>query len=433
VQFNVLDLVGDSYSRGFAYAAEQELLSFISFTSDLRSSDTLIFSCKSSYGKLLSDDILQFFNVDIPTEFYATQYNQVDISKITGPTHDILQQLMNAGPSMANQFFEVALDWVWDQEQTFVPRFIMDEMRGVADGLCAAIGASCDPDGMLKQVHRFNMLPELIRMTCTMFGAWGQASSTHGLIQLRALDFGPGPFARHSVLAIYRDNPANPDHSFVSLSFAGMVGAVTGIAQNGIGISEKVWMTNMAGPDELQDGSFNGTADIFVLRDILENAKNVAQADTMLNYARRTWGIWIGIGDFESQAFNIVGYRSNSSIAYNDQTMPSMTGQAMITDVAYVDRHTQPSWDHPGTLPTALQFFNGNIDLQTTKSIVQAHQTGDVHWAAYDYANQMMEVAIGRTNPDGNYYPVNSTKSDIWMAYNRPTVVFSLPDLWAGL
>ena len=49
-------------------------------------------------------------------------------------------------------------------------------------------------------------------------------------------------------------------------------GAVTGISQSGIGISEKVWMTY--DKRELLPGSYNGLADVFVLRDILQNSKN---------------------------------------------------------------------------------------------------------------------------------------------------------------
>ena len=50
------------------------------------------------------------------------------------------------------------------------------------------------------------------------------------------------------------------------------LGAVTGVSQSGVGISEKVWMT-YDDPD-LQPGSFNGLADVFVLREILQNSKN---------------------------------------------------------------------------------------------------------------------------------------------------------------
>lgn len=52
------------------------------------------------------------------------------------------------------------------------------------------------------QVRQVNMLPELIRMTCTMYGAWGPASASSKLMQLRALDFGATPFANYTVLQV---------------------------------------------------------------------------------------------------------------------------------------------------------------------------------------------------------------------------------------
>ncbi len=47
------------------------------------------------------------------------------------------------------------------------------------------------------------MLPELIRMACTAYGAWGNATGGKGLTQVRALDFGGGPFANYTVRYLY--------------------------------------------------------------------------------------------------------------------------------------------------------------------------------------------------------------------------------------
>ena len=52
---------------------------------------------------------------------------------------------------------------------------------------------------------------------------------------------GGGPFANNSVLFVHRNDPANPEHAFASIGWPSFVGAITGVAQNGIGISEKVW------------------------------------------------------------------------------------------------------------------------------------------------------------------------------------------------
>jgi hypothetical protein len=115
------------------------------------------------------------------------------------------------------------------------------------------------------------MLPELIRMACTAYGGWGKATpSGKGLVQLRALDFGSGPFANYTVVSVHRQT--ENDNSFVSVSFPGFVGVITGVSQSGIGVSEKVWMTYDR--RSLQPGSYDGEPDVFVLRDILQNSKN---------------------------------------------------------------------------------------------------------------------------------------------------------------
>lgn len=144
--------------------------------------------------------------------------------------------------------------------------------------------------------------------------------------------------------------------------------------------------------------------------------------------------MWIGIGDYSTMQFDLVGYTQNSSTVYTDVTMPSMTGQPYLESVCYVDKHPQPSDDGAsGTLPTALTSFYGNITLENTKVITMYHRTGDTHIAIYDYGNKEMYVAVGRINIKGEYKPLGGTDDDIWCAYNRPYLKFDLDDLWAGI
>ena len=52
------------------------------------------------------------------------------------------------------------------------------------------------------------MLPELIRMACTAYGAWGKATATgKGLIQVRAFD---GPWVNFTVAATFCSLPQVP-------------------------------------------------------------------------------------------------------------------------------------------------------------------------------------------------------------------------------
>ena len=66
-------------------------------------------------------------------------------------------------------------------------------------------------------------------------------------------------------------------------------------------------------------------------------------AETYVQNAHRTWAMWIGIGDHETNVFDLVGYTMDAADVYTDVTMPSMTGQPFIESIAYVDKHPQVS------------------------------------------------------------------------------------------
>jgi len=361
-------------------------------------------------------------------KYYADEVLNLDISKFPEPLQKILQVAKIVGAKAAPSIFKAAFQWVWDREAKYVPQNVLDEMDGIAEGLCDTVvktGKSCDVEKWKDIIRQVNMLPELIRMACTAWGAWGKSTPNGGLIQARALDFGPGPFAQFNTIIVHRD-PQKPGRAFATVTWPGFVGVVTGVSQNGIGISEKVWMVYTG--TGLQPGHYDGLADVLSLRHILEEAATKAEAEAYFQSIKRTWGMWVGIGDFKTQQFDLVGYREADAVVYDDKTMPSQTGQPFIESVCYVDKHPQPSGDGPsGTLPVALSSFYGNITLDTGKTILQFHQTGDVHTAMYDFTGNQMYVSIGKTDKDGQY--VNGNEG---CAFNRPSIKFSLTDLWEG-
>jgi hypothetical protein len=55
-----------------------------------------------------------------------------------------------------------------------------------------------------------------------------------------------------------------------------------------------------------------------------------------------------------------------------------------------------------------------------------------VHIASYDFSANQMNVAIGKINHEGKYCPEDCTDDNVWKAYNRPYLMFSLTDLWEG-
>ena len=63
--------------------------------------------------------------------------------------------------------------------------YLIDEMEAIGEGMCSALGGDCNVTEMTGKVKRLNMFPELIKMACTAFGAWGPASSRYMFINLK--------------------------------------------------------------------------------------------------------------------------------------------------------------------------------------------------------------------------------------------------------
>ena len=119
----------------------------------------------------------------------------------------LLPPLEKAAPAA----FGLALTWLeqeqrkWNNVSAADP--VYDEVAGIAHGACVATGCA-DEAALRARVMQINLLPELIQMQCSMMGAWGAATPTGHLTQLRTLDFGEGPFANASVLVVHHPKAA---------------------------------------------------------------------------------------------------------------------------------------------------------------------------------------------------------------------------------
>jgi hypothetical protein len=76
-----------------------------------------------------------------------------------------------------------ALDMILDLEvaatEPYTPQRFIDETQGMADG------SKVD----YMTLRRLSLFPELIQARCSMVGAWGDATPSRALTQLRALDW----------------------------------------------------------------------------------------------------------------------------------------------------------------------------------------------------------------------------------------------------
>ena len=221
-------------------------------------------------------------------------------------------------------------------------------------------------------------------MTCSMFGAWGSATPDGNLIQLRSLDFGDTPFSNYTVVVVRHPSAARdaaPSNSFAAVSLPSWTGAVTGFSKH-IAISEKVWETYDK-PD-VQPGHYDGEPVALVLRDILQFSNDRADAISFAQHIKRTWAVFVGVGDSASQRFTAMGYREKDLEVFDPANISTVTHMPVVDDVVYIDKHPQPSHDQ-ATMPKLLQAYHGHIDARAAINISRVMGSGDMHIAVYDF------------------------------------------------
>jgi len=344
-----------------------------------------------AYGQLLAYEIRLLMN-----ETYLYFYEQIgQYIKFLEP--ELQQKIEEEG-------VDIILEYVWVLARPHIPERYIEEMKGVAEG-----------SGLpYKEIYQMAMIPEALKASCTMVGAWDKATPNGcSLVQLRALDWDTnGPFQQFPVVLVY--HPTDGGHPFSVLSWTGLVGAITGFSDAQVAICEKVWY-GYDGKD-----SRRGTPFTFVLRDILQFDKTKEDAIDRMNTTDRTCAIFVGVGDNTSNEMDVVQYSYESLTAYNSTTYPTCDGHPYIEDVIYVDKYVQPS-SNP-CLGNVLNEGWGGIDaFYLFQQAAARLQTGDMHVAVYDYLNQFMYVSNAQV-----YVPGQPQL----MAYQRPYVRLNMSALF---
>lgn len=75
--------------------------------------------------------------------------------------------------------FKVALALTYEITKPYTPDRFNYEIQGMADSTGISVW----------DLRGLNMIPELLKASCSIMGVWGPASATGKLLQLRALDW----------------------------------------------------------------------------------------------------------------------------------------------------------------------------------------------------------------------------------------------------
>ena len=323
-----------------------------------------------AYGELLKNEILSYINHIIKLR-----------SQISG-------QPVNA------------LDKIYEVAKPYIAQYYLDEMKGIAEG-----------SGMSYQaVIRGNMIGEAGVWNCSLFGAWGKATAADGhLYQLRSLDYETkANIQKYPVVVVYVPDEGHP---FANISWAGVVGCVSGISKKRLAISQ-------IGDDyDKANDTPAGIPFMFLLRDVLQFDNSLDDAIMRIKKAKRTRSIIYGIGDGELGYLR--GFQTSHTLCnvFNwDNLEPLTPTHQRIEDIVYWGM----SWDVPsydGPLHDKLVEYYGHINAEVTiNDIVTSVGTGDLQTVVYDLT--AMKIWVANAKADDEHGPL--------AAYDRQFIEFDM-------
>ncbi len=189
-------------------------------------------------------------------------YGKLMKKEVTACLTTFLGTAQKAEPS---HFSNAVLDSAWKSVSPFLRPAFTQELKGLAEGS----GVS------LQVLRRAHMVPVVADYACSGVIVWGKATATGHLYHLRNLDFVKQAHLQdYPVVVIYKPKNGIP-HAVAS--FAGYIGAHTGINAEHVALGEKGESPASEYPFDL-----NGTHFSTLFRDLLYTSRNLNDALTKI-------------------------------------------------------------------------------------------------------------------------------------------------------
>ncbi|MDE2127628.1 MAG: hypothetical protein KGJ62_13660 [Armatimonadetes bacterium] len=251
----------------------------------------------------------------------------------------------------------------------------LDEMRGLADG-------SGVP---LKDIEIGVSIPDISEWNCTFFAAFGSATKTGDLIQMRALDYTTDAgIQKYPALVVYDPTNGVP---FVNVTWLGQVGVVTGMNADGIAMSEIGDDWNKATDD------FNGRPLNFVMRDSVQFGRNLQEAVNLVKDGPRTTSLLYCLSSGPERQVRALKTSHTQCIVFTPSTLPYKTQPHMV----YMSMGCDSPWNAKvgdwlnnayGQLNVhAAMKLMGTLHTGSLHAVVMKPETGDI-WVANATATQ---------------------------------------------
>lgn len=296
---------------------------------------------------------------------------------------------------IADLGLDAALDLTEFLTRAETPASYYALMRGLAE----SSGVS------YRTLIRVHMLAGLTQGKCSIVGAWGAALDPNNggkLLQLRALDWNmDGPFRDYAAIQVFHAQGSDPKaRTFLTVGFPGFIGALTGINDARVAISE----IGVSYPDpSFGSESRIGVPFIFMLREILEYDTSLQAAIERMQKKRRTCDLILGVGDGKEGIARAFQYSYSVLNVIDDKHFIPVnnTWHAPIADAVYFGM----DWLCPTfnkVLGDQLRKYYGQITpLIARQNISAVEMSGDNHLAWYDLTNGIVWAAFAAPNGVG--------------------------------
>jgi hypothetical protein len=230
----------------------------------------------------------------------------------------------------------------WNHSLPYIPPSILQEMQGLADSANIT----------LEEVAIANMVPSF--MHCSVFAAWGPATTDHKLYYARSFDFPltiidpqtKTPIQDNTIIVI---RESTNGHASISPSFPGLIGTVGGFNDQGIATAVLSCWSN--------DETRNGTPMSFRQQTVLDYATNITEANAILN-ANRTEGWNFILADSKTPIAYAV--EQTATTLYQGTWDDPIEATRPFTKLPYIVRRTNIFID-PDTAATQRDRYDPHI------------------------------------------------------------------------
>jgi hypothetical protein len=263
-----------------------------------------------------------------------------------------------------------SLDAAWAKLAPFVRPEKLEELRGLAAGA----------EVPLQELFRLHALPDFSETSCSALVAQPEVTADHHVYQLRILDYGNFNLYDQPALIVYQPEHG---HRYANIGWAGFIGVVTGINDQGVAVSEKGYGSP---PGERLDGEPMP----FVLEDVLRFASTADQAAAIARAARGTNRYYYFFGDPQGGAVgNVASAQDYLEWRPNKERTLKIGGEdfAQVEGMVFAGMKSEEyrAW---------LEAHRGRINEVNLRELTKLiAMDGNLHTAIYDLTAAKVWVA----------------------------------------